>query len=426
MVIEFSVKNFRSINELQTLSFATTGLKSTKKNAQVDSNNIIKGLKKNISLFKTLGIYGANASGKSNVIKALDYFITILKSEPSTTSSLGSLCQPYFFQDNPELTESFFQIVLLIKNRKYRYGLTVKKNTKDNTFNEEIYSDEIITNEWLYAENPTNMSVIFEREGNVLTKNNLKNANLIPSTIPYEHTLYLTFAAAFDNEGECKTINDYYKGFVTSNFEFKHDKYRWMTINIIKSDQQDKILNLLSSFDLYYDNINLIEHNNEKDGTAFPLEKIELFKNDIKLNLKEHESTGTQKMFDLVGLLILTFSLKRPAFIILDEIDSNFHPALLIKLINLFNNPAINLSNSQLVFTSHDTNLLSPSIMRRDQFYFTEKKITNSTHLYSLADLKGIKNDADFAKQYLAGLFGALPVLHNYSLEDNSLTNIKV
>jgi AAA15 family ATPase/GTPase len=125
-------------------------------------------------------------------------------------------------------------------------------------------------------------------------------------------------------------------------------------------------------------------------------------------------------MFDLAGLLLRVFNNDNQCFILLDEIDSHFHPTLLIKLVSLFNNPEINRSNSQLLFTSHDTNLMSPSIMRRDQFYFTEKNSNNSTRLYSLGDLKGIRNDADFAKQYLAGYYGALPYLEQYCLTETT------
>jgi AAA15 family ATPase/GTPase len=135
--------------------------------------------------------------------------------------------------------------------------------------------------------------------------------------------------------------------------------------------------------------------------------------------LSKNESSGTQKLFDLAGLLVLIFNIPKPYFIILDEIDSNFHPSLLINLIDLFNDPSINKSNSQLLFSSHDTNLMSPSIMRRDQFFLTEKNEDHSTRFYSLSDLKGIRNDADFAKQYLAGYYGALPILNNYSSETN-------
>ncbi len=93
------------------------------------------------------------------------------------------------------------------------------------------------------------------------------------------------------------------------------------------------------------------------------------------------------------------------------------------QLVAVHNDPEINISKSQLLFTSHDTNLMSPSIMRRDQFYFTEKNEHNSTRLYSLADLKGIRNDADFAKQYLAGYYGAVPMLEKYYSTQNSGEN---
>ena len=134
------------------------------------------------------------------------------------------------------------------------------------------------------------------------------------------------------------------------------------------------------------------------------------------MNLEYRESSGNKKIFDLAGLLLVAFNMgNTPFLIVIDEIDSNFHPSLLIKLIEMFNNPKINKNNSQLLFTSHDTNLMSPSIMRRDQFYFAEKQEDESTRLYSLADLRGIRNDADFAKQYLAGYYGALPVLNDYT-----------
>ena len=83
----------------------------------------------------------------------------------------------------------------------------------------------------------------------------------------------------------------------------------------------------------------------------------------------------------------------------------------------MFNDPMINKSNSQLLFSSHDTNLMNPMLMRRDQFYLTEKGTDNSTKLYSLADLKGVRNSIDFAKHYLAGHFGGVPILEDYITE---------
>jgi AAA15 family ATPase/GTPase len=186
-------------------------------------------------------------------------------------------------------------------------------------------------------------------------------------------------------------------------------------------ENKKKLLDFLSSFQLKYSDI-IVEKDDESiKQPRFPQNKIFLtkaYKNShgqhIRLNLKTSESEGTKKLFDLAGLLITAFSLPIGGVIILDELDSNFHPSLIIRMIEMFNNPQINKSGVQLIFTSHDTNLLSPSIMRRDQFYFTEKDENDATRLYSLADLKGIRNDADFARQYLAGFYGAVPMLSDY------------
>lgn len=428
MIVEFSVKNFRSINEIQTLSFAATGLKSAKEYEYIDTNNINSYGES--PLFNTLGIYGANASGKSNIVKALDYFIDIITKQPSSVSNLQSLCQPFLFQDNPEETESYFQIVIILDDRKYRYGLTVKKNN-DSKDSEQRQSSEIVTNEWLYSNKGKNMSPLFIREGKRITKNTLQNKSKVPQSLPFEHSLYLTHASAFDTNGDCYQLSEYLRRFYTSDFETKHDKFRWMSIRHLDSNDELKtrFKELLNSFNLKYDDIFLeTEKDLEIDHTkVFPLEKISFVKefrqnkkiHHVNLNLQFNESSGTQKMFDLAGLLLQAFGLNQSAFIILDEIDSNFHPALLIKLVGLFNDPEVNKSKSQLLFTSHDTNLMSPAIMRRDQFYFTEKKEDNSTRLYSLSDLKGIRNDADFAKQYLAGYYGAVPMLENYCINEN-------
>ena len=423
MIVEFSVQNFRSIKELQTISFVATGLKSSKENILVDGNNIVK--KENISLFKTIGLYGANASGKSNIIKALDYFIKAITKEPGSSSHLGLLCDPFLFQKEPEKTESFFQIVLIINNKKYRYGLTVKKNLHPMPDEpNEPYSDEIITHEWLFGPKEKKTVKLFNRKNKDVV-NNLPNKDSIPP-IPYDHSLFISHVAAFDQNSICQNIRGYFKGLTTSSINNNHEKYRRISINYISHKEQIeeenvfKFLNFLSSFNLSYKEA-ILEKKPDKE-LVYPQEKIS-FKKLVKtsntlfereLNLYKNESSGTQKLFDLAGLLLRAFRLPIPAFIILDEIDSNFHPFLVIKLIELFNNPKINKSNSQLLFTSHDTNLMSPKIMRRDQFYFTEKKEDESTRLYSLSDLKGIRNDADFAKQYLAGYYGAIPVLNDF------------
>lgn len=425
MIVEFSVQNFRSIKELQTISFVATGLKSSDECVEVDKNNIAED--GGMRLLKTIGIYGANGSGKSNIIMALEYFIRAISNEASSESNLSSLCDFFLYQENANESESFFQITLIIENKKYRYGFTVKKNTrpKENIDPQLKQSKELISSEWLFGTKENNVGEYFTRKGMEVAKEKLPNKDKIPSLPPYEHTLFLTHAAAFDQTGICATIRNFFKGWTISNYTRGFTGFRWNSLVVIEQEnRKEDFLALLSSFNLKYKDIS-IERDPDKPGEdLITHDKIFLVKEsknetnkvvDIKLNLRKNESAGTRKLFDIAGLVLRAFNMPVSVFVIIDEVDSNFHPALLIKLINLFNDPSINKNNSQLLFTSHDTNLMSPSIMRRDEFYFTEKREDNSTRLYSLADLKGIRNDADFAKQYLAGYYGATPVLEKYS-----------
>ena len=422
MIVEFSVKNFRSISDLQTISFVSTNLKSSKKNEHVDLNNIVSdhGMK----LLKTIGIYGANASGKSNIIKALEFFCEAISDLPSPESRLSKLAQPFLYQNDSEKAESFFQIVLIIEGKKYRYGFTVKKNP--DAKNNPNISWEIITNEWLFGPKKTNQGKYFLRTNLEVDKASLPgNENIAP--LEYEHTLFLIHAASY-NKDICAKIRNSISGFITSKFSVRGDFYRFHSIRQIEDiELKPKFLDFLRSFGLNYNDIYFKKDGDSIASNKFPLEKLFLTKAachdetiNITLNMQDNESDGTKKLFDIAGLLLHAFNIKVSGLIILDEIDSNFHPSLLIKLINLFNDPEINKSNVQLLFTSHDTNLMNPFLMRRDQFYFAEKEENEGTRLYSLADLKGIKNDADFAKQYLAGFYGGVPMLSEFLNDKNT------
>lgn len=421
MIVEFSVKNFRSISDLQTVSFVATNLRSSKENESVDLNNIVSD--NGMKLLKTIGVYGANASGKSNIIKALEFFCDAISDLPSPESRLSKLSQPFLYQNNSEDTESFFQIVLIVEEKKYRYGFTVKKNPE--AINNPNVSREIITSEWLFGPKNTNQGKYFSRKNLEVDKASLPgNENIAP--LEYEHTLFLTHAASY-NKDICAKVRQAISGYITSKFSARGDFYRFHSIRQIdNSELKPRFLEFLRSFGLNYSDIYFKK---DDDTSSIPLEKLFLTKSacydenfNVTLNMQENESDGTKKLFDIAGLLLHAFNIKVSGLIILDEVDSNFHPSLLIRLISLFNDPEVNKSNVQLLFTSHDTNLMSPSLMRRDQFYFAEKELNEGTRFYSLADLKGIRNDADFAKQYLAGFYGGVPMLSEF-LNDNNANN---
>ena len=423
MIIEFSVKNYRSIRDLQTISFKATGLKSPA-GSDIDADNIVKC--NGVSLLKTVGLYGANASGKSNMLMALSYFAHAVRTLATDSRGVRPLYDPFLFETSNE--GCFFQVVLLLNGKKYRYGFVVNKS--DNVPGKNSSNDVKIESEWLYGNVGKNMKRLFLRVGNEVKENNLPTSEgmVIPTKLPYPHTLFLVHAAAFDAKGIPMQIANYLTIHTINNI-IEKGLFRGVSINIIK-ESTPFFLSFLKRFNMKYDDIELIDDESypDNDYSNFPLDKVLLKRTThdgnntpLSMNLEYRESAGNKKIFDLAGVLLMAFNMENtPFLIVIDEIDSNFHPSLLIKLIKMFNDPKINKNNSQLLFTSHDTNLMSPSIMRRDQFYFAEKQEDESTRLYSLADLRGIRNDADFAKQYLAGYYGALPVLNDYTeVEEN-------
>lgn len=423
MIIEFSVKNYRSIRDLQTISFKATGLKSPA-GSDIDADNIVKS--NGVSLLKTVGLYGANASGKSNMLMALSYFTRALSSLSIASKLLVPLYDPFLFGTTDE--GCLFQIVVLLNGKKFRYGFVVNK--VETALEKGDSTSIIIESEWLYGNVDKNMKRLFLRVGNGVKENNLPTSEgmIIPTKLPYPYTLFLAYAAAFDAKGIPEQIVSNITFHTIDNIIDK-SLFRDVSISIIKKSAP-LFLSFLKRFNMKYDDIELIDDESypDNDYSNFPLNKVLLKRTihdgnnkPLSMNLEYRESSGNKKIFDLAGILLAAFNRKNdPFLIVIDEIDSNFHPSLLIKLIKMFNNPKINKNNSQLLFTSHDTNLMSPSIMRRDQFYFAEKQEDESTRLYSLADLRGIRNDADFAKQYLAGYYGALPVLNDYTeVEEN-------
>ena len=423
MIIEFSVKNYRSIRDLQTISFKATGLKSPA-GSDIDADNIVKN--NGVSLLKTVGLYGANASGKSNMLMALSYFTRALSSLSIASKLLVPLYDPFLFEPTDE--GCLFQIVVLLNGKKFRYGFVVNK--VETALEKGDSTSIIIESEWLYGNVDKNMKRLFLRVGNGVKENNLPTSEgmIIPTKLPYPYTLFLAYAAAFDAKGIPEQIVSNITFHTIDNIIDK-SLFRDVSISIIKKSAP-LFLSFLKRFNMKYDDIELIDDESypDNDYSNFPLNKVLLKRTihdgnnkPLSMNLEYRESSGNKKIFDLAGLLLVAFNMgNTPFLIVIDEIDSNFHPSLLIKLIEMFNNPKINKNNSQLLFTSHDTNLMSPSIMRRDQFYFAEKLEDESTRLYSLADLRGIRNDADFAKQYLAGYYGALPVLNDYTEVEKS------
>jgi len=407
MIIQFTAGNYSSFDQRQTLNFRATVLDSL--NEKVENANVanIEGER----FLKIIGVYGANASGKSNLLRSMALFREMVVQSMISEDLAVRSVNPFRQSPTGPKEPSFFQIVLLLENKKLRYGFTLNTDGK-------------IGSEWLYGPAAKNETFYFKRKGDTFEVNEewFPEGYSLPMENLRDDALYLTFCSTY-NGPISRSIRVFFASKVNGEVSFSRVARRGiasggvygLTNRLVETGQEELILKWLKEAGLNYKGVVLkeidefskrtflIKHVYDEEGNSV---------GETQMDLNTDESEGTKKFYMLIGKLHRKFI--DGGLFIVDEIDSNFHPSLLQKIIKLFQNPEINQANAQLLFTSHDTNLMDPELMRRDQFYFTEKNICDSTRIYSLADLKGIRNNADFARQYLAGMYGALPMLGNY------------
>ncbi len=425
MLIEFSIANYRSIKEMQTISFRAAKMKS--KFSDVDENNTFQANAK-FQLLKSIAVYGANASGKSNLIRALSGMLNFVYSSVKDESALNRFFENEQFALDPKSSSdpSFFQIIFLLEGIPYRYGFEV--------------SGKKIHSEWLFYTPKTEEVELFTRS-NLEVKvdprhfkegSDKKNTNLYSTS-----SLFFSVVSSFNGE-KSKKIESYFKT-ITIISGLNDGIWGRKTISFLEdSSYQVKILKLLEFADTGINDIRKIELNPENipaDGIPNAVsEKLRRIVGDgIKIQsaltsrtfkdengntvsreflLDQHESEGTKKL--IAYSVPLIDSMKNPVILIIDEFDARFHPLITRKILQLFHSKELNIHNSQILIATHDVTLLKADILRRDQIYFAEKDQSHSTRYYSLSDFKGIRNDASFDKDYINGRYGAIPFLGNF------------
>jgi AAA15 family ATPase/GTPase len=416
MLLEFSLSNYRSFYGLQKLDLRATPLVSEDKS--VDDRNIID--KEGNRVLKTVGLYGPNGSGKSNLVNGLKVFCRLVKNSLLNETVMSSASDPFKQTNASPEHNGFFQAIVSLDGKKYRYGFTLNDHGG-------------VQQEWLFGPAEKNETWYFKRTGEKIESNKerFEEGNHLPLATLRPNTLFLTFVSAFNGAlaGLLKQFFDsisFDGSKMTTNHRinemFNLNQVNWAATNdLIRKGDTEIVLRLLNSVGLPYSNIRLEEIDNGRKVNVL-LEKSVYDANGNEtgkavFDLEQNESSGTQKFYALIGWLQQKFA--EGGVIVEDELDNNFHPSLLRQVIRFFNNKEINPKGAQLLFTSHDVNLLDPEILRRDQIYFTEKSVVDETILYSLADLKGIRNNSDFARQYLAGFYGALPILQKFKADNN-------
>jgi len=435
MLIEFTVGNFLSFYEPKIFSMNSS--KSVKEH--FDKNTFIDSTEK-FRLLKVASIYGANASGKSNLIKSLlftrDFIVNSFNEALLENNERSFSYEKFLLNPEAESKPSLFEIVFSDNKKRYRYGFELDNNK--------------IISEWLFVVNSTKELPLFTRINSEIEFNQRsfkEGKGLVKKT--RENVLFLSVVAQFDGIIS-KIIIDWFKKLKTIS-ALNDLGYRNYTINKLRKDEKFKIWvnefikfldigelstekyqpELLGENEIPKDEDfkNLVhlmkkiqKRNNRESEKIITMHKSyddnNNFIKTVAFDLETQESEGTKKLINMLGPLYDT--LQNGLILVVDELDSRFHSLLTIKIIEFFLQK--DNKNAQLIFTSHDTNLLKKEIFRRDQIFFTEKNNKGVTDLYSMVEYKEhhVRKDATFDKNYLIGKYGAIPMFGNI----NSILNL--
>lgn len=408
MLIRFSFKNFKSFKNENCLDMEATSLREHEYNiAKIDNNEYLK----------VSAIYGANASGKTNVLQAFDYMKRkILVSDDSKKNITSNEENIYTFMINNEPIAE--EVEILARNKKiYKYGF-------------EMIQDKIIS-EWLYEKRINKFYSIFERDNNnvklMKSKNKLINLDNVDDT-----SLFLKIYTAIDKSNE--DFNNVYNWFVNSNYldlgnpDFEMFINRRVSLNILTDDVYRKeLLKFIKSFDPAIEDIktspDTIEAVKNNNG-VIDIEVVHKTEDGRTKSLPfALESNGTRKMFHLFDFFME--ALKNGMVLFIDELDAKLHPLLTKYIINLFHNSETNIGNGQLIYSTHDTVNLNKETFRRDEIWFAEKDKDGISEIYALSDYilddeknvgKKVRNDATYNKDYLTGRYGAIPVFEEFEI----------
>ena len=395
MLVQFMIKNVLSFRDETILDM--TAINAYKEH---ECNLIDIGAKD--KFVRVAAIYGANASGKSNLNIAMRYFQKIVVESLNNVDDgedavLKRYYNPFSFESNNENSE--FQIIEIVGEDEYRYGFE--------------YNSECIVAEWLYRKNlnTNRTSIIFERttENVEFGASVRKECELYKTQIPTE-TLVLSFFNKLKLKTEVfKTVYNSIMDTLVVSTDFCEDQglLEAMLPQIIDEEKED-LLRFLNALDTGIKDIGYDD--NEKEISFFTVHKG---RDDKYYPLGLYcESEGTIKSIML--FIYARTAILNDKSIFVDELNVKLHPLLLKFIIDLFYN---NNSEAQLIYTTHDTTLMDKKFFRRDQIWFVQKDQFGYSELSALSDFK-VRSDASFEKDYLAGVYGGIPFLKEYAMKE--------
>jgi hypothetical protein len=415
MLIEFQAKNYRSFRENQVLSMVAGRF------SEHLDNTVLAGLPGFDRLLRSSVVYGANAAGKTNLLRALQLVQALVVSSATATAASATPLpyDPFKFAKSTRTQPSEFQVTFMQSRIRYQYGFTMDA--------------ERIRDEWLIEYVNPRGRTIFERTFNGKKKTYdwkfgafLKGPRSVLSEATRPNALFLSTAIQLNNTQLLPVFEWFQKRLVViTGFTSLNSA---LTLKLLESpDGKKKLLPFLREADLGITDIEMKREPLPAGTTLFGatpileqvpgnptpnLLKITLAhqgEGDEVYGLELHEeSAGTKILFQSAGAWLQVF--ENGEVLLVDEIDTSLHPLLTRFLIERFHSPRSNPNNAQLIFSTHNTTFLTQDLFRRDQIWFVEKAPDGASKLYPLTDFRP-RNDEVLDAWYLRGRYGALPVL---------------
>lgn len=422
MIIRFSVENYRSIRQRQELTFvAATNLKDSRESI-IEIDGISPGL------LPVAAIYGANASGKTNILSALHFLRFAVQSSHRDLEPTQRIPRSPFALDDSPSRPSSFEVEFVLRGVRYRYGFTL--------------DSERFLEEWLYAYPNGKQQQWFVRSevperSFSFSRSLVGEKNRTIEALTRSNSLYLSAAAQNNHEMLLPVYN-----FLANDLQFSFSRSTAETEELCsEATHTERVLASLRSADLGITGLRTepVEFGGEFEKVVsalrdllpaglrsdFPGKRIRTLlqhRSDsgtqMELPLSE-ESEGTIAYFSLLGPILKTVS--TGGVLCVDGLDSTLHPLLALEIVRTFADKTRNSTGAQLLFNTHDTTLLNNPVLklRRDQIWFTEKDSSGATRLYPLTDFRP-RRDENLGRGYLQGRYGAVPYLDQTVISEES------
>ena len=438
MLIEFTVRNYRSFRDEQ--SWTLTADPETPFADTAADMPLTDVPKSDEQVLPSAVLYGPNASGKTNVLRAIDAMqdLVLYSANSSQRGDAIQGVEPFQFDPATRNAPTMFEAVLIEDGVRYQYGFEATRTE--------------ITEEWLFAYPKGEAQKWFERTGNdadgatIEFGSPFRGQKSVIQQATRPNALFLSTAIQLNND-QVAPVYDWFKKCLKpelGTYIKYYDTIQFLSLDLGKS----RVLEMMAQADLGIDGVEIdelsakqheeiqmrlpkglvtgfrtLDHSADLRKTknasySHPgqaMKRVRLqYKGDEGVNSSielSEESQGTQRYFALAGPVLE--ALDKGRVLVVDELDSSLHPMMVRAIVQFFHDPETNPNGAQLLFNTHDTTLLDADLFRRDQIWFTEKFNDGATRLYSLLDFEEPPDEKaqNLARRYLQGRYGAIPIL---------------